>query len=188
MPQHTEALDRLARRDLRRKSSGNMKRTRPLRVTRAQAQYKGKLPDQREAAAQFQSKPERFRLLAWGKGKRSGDAPLQLGRMGRVKRYASADVSLCDIDTVRAPRLEKVFRLAHVLGVGVRWVRLDRSHSGRWHLLVCWRARFSKLELIAIQAILGSDYKREAFNLYRVRSGVRSRRWNFLFDEKLELA
>lgn len=131
-------------------------------------------------------------MLAWGKKQKSKSAVsanegLQLGRMGRVKRYGTPDVSLCDIDTARCPTLERVFRLARVLGVGIVWIRLDRSHSGRWHLLVKWRARFSKLEMIAIQAILGSDFKREAFNLYRVRSGVRSRRWNFLFESKLDL-
>jgi hypothetical protein len=160
-----------------------------MRATRAQAQYKGKLADQREARAQFETQRKKFRVLAWGKQNRSAaqSENLKLGRMGRVKRYASSNVTLCDMDSQRAPTLERAFRIARILGIRIRWVRLDRSHSGRWHMLIEWAARFSKLETIALQAMLGSDYKRELFNLYRVRSGVKSRRWNFLFESKLDL-
>lgn len=185
MPQLTARPGRSASPVSKRRSTGNM------RLTRAQAQYRGPLADQREARAQFQAKREKFQVLAWGKQKSkkavAANDGLQLGRMGRVKRYANPSETLCDIDSARAPGLGRVFRLARVLGVSVAWIRLDKSHSGRWHLIVRWRARFSKLELIAMQAILGSDPKREMFNLYRVRSGVRSRRWNFLFESKLDV-
>lgn len=114
-------------------------------------------------------------------------ASLTLGRMGRVKMYANPSVTMCDIDRKKVPTLQRVYRLARILGVRIDYVRFDASHSGKWHLIVRWKARFSKLEIIAIQAMLGSDWKREMFNLYRVRSGVRSRRWNFLFEEKLDV-
>jgi len=42
-------------------------------------------------------------------------------------------------------------------------------------------------DVIIIQLILGSDYKREAFNLYRVMSGEygqKDRSWNVLFHRK----
>ena len=65
----------------------------------------------------------------------------------------------------------------------VECVRYDRTRHG-WHVLVGVEAELSPLMIVAAQAILGSDLKREAFNLMRVqrpRRGFFRERWNVLY-------
>jgi hypothetical protein len=70
-----------------------------------------------------------------------------------------------------------------------RWplaaVRFDRTAHG-WHVLVDVRGRIAPPYIVAAQAILGSDAKREAFNLMRVRQlrqlpAFWRSRWNVLY-------
>lgn len=73
-------------------------------------------------------------------------------------------------------------------------IRRFRSHNRKWHVVVYVRsARLpSPILIVALQAILGSDWKRETFNLYRARQlplAPQSWRlfsaWNTLYREKL---
>ncbi len=66
-------------------------------------------------------------------------------------------------------------------------IRCIRTRRG-WHMVVEWNRELKLLEIVAIRAILGSDWKRKALNLMRVRSGkaASSPRWNFLFERKLQ--
>lgn len=108
-----------------------------------------------------------------------------VGRAGLVKCYARPDWTMCDFDSAKAPSLESVWRLAKMIDVFPLWIRLDRTRRG-WHLIIQWNRRFRPIEIVAIQAVLGSDLKRETFNLARVFSGkARNRRWNLLFERKL---
>lgn len=68
---------------------------------------------------------------------------------------------------------------------GVEDVRIDRTAHG-YHALVRVRRRLSPAVMVAAQAILGSDVKREAFNLMRVQglakqSAFWRARWNVLY-------
>jgi hypothetical protein len=79
----------------------------------------------------------------------------------------------------------------------VRYRRLKivryRSSSRKWHVVVylyCYRLP-PPLFIVAAQAICGSDWKREAFNLLRAknlpnapREWRRNGRWNTLYREK----
>lgn len=108
-----------------------------------------------------------------------------IGRAGLVKCYARPNWTMCDYDTKKAPSLESVWRLSKLLGIRPVWIRMDRTVRG-WHLIVEWSRRFRPIEIVCIQAVLGSDLKRETFNLARVFSGkARNRRWNLLFERKI---
>lgn len=70
-------------------------------------------------------------------------------------------------------------------------VRYDRTRRG-FHVVIWLSESLTRAELVALQACLGSDARREALNLMRVRSmrvyGCPPRdraRWNLLFEEKL---
>lgn len=84
-------------------------------------------------------------------------------------------------------------RIGHVvrcMGARVEWYALNRSSSGRgWHLRVKVTRKWAPLRVVAAQAMLGSDWRREAFNAERVRglrhAGPLARtRWNVLYQRK----
>lgn len=73
-------------------------------------------------------------------------------------------------------------------------VRRFRTRRG-WHIVVYGprKYRISALETVAAQAILGSDWRRETFNLIRARNLAKAPpswrkvgAWNTLYQEKLE--
>lgn len=106
---------------------------------------------------------------------------------GKVKEFAKPNESYLDIDAARAPKLSGINSLAHILGVVPLFVRCDRTRRG-WHIVIRWSRKFQPIEHVAIQAILGSDYRRETLNLMRVLSGPRgagTKRWNLLYSGKL---
>lgn len=84
------------------------------------------------------------------------------------------------------------FRLKMVsdtLGLRYKWARIDRTRHG-YHMEVEFRSRtkISPVDLVLVQALLGSDWKRECFNARRARSlsrqpamWRRAPRWNVLY-------
>ena len=58
----------------------------------------------------------------------------------------------------------------------------EESKGGNTHVTIYVSEDFSDLEVLAIQAILGSDYIREAFNFTRIKAGQKN--WDILFDGK----
>jgi hypothetical protein len=76
---------------------------------------------------------------------------------------------LCDFDGAipcdfwtRVEMVAKVHRFA-IVGASV-----ERSGSGKgWHVVVIVRERVAIMRVVALQAILGSDWKRELFNSRR---------------------
>jgi len=65
-------------------------------------------------------------------------------------------------------------------------VRFDRTRRG-WHVVVGIRKRVVPALIVAAQAVLGSDYKREAYNIMRVQSLATlspywRARWNVLYS------
>lgn len=75
-----------------------------------------------------------------------------------------------------------------VLKVPVEWWSVTRTRRG-YHLEIAIRRQWHPWRVIAVQAILGSDRRRETFNLRRVAAWrtltpfARSR-WNVLFTQK----
>jgi hypothetical protein len=73
-------------------------------------------------------------------------------------------------------------------------MRRFRSHSGKWHVVVAMYCKRlpPPVAIVALQTLLGSDWKRETFNLVRARNLGRVprawqhlARWNTLYSEKL---
>lgn len=107
-----------------------------------------------------------------------------LGPAGIVKTYAKSNQTFCDYDgKYRAP-IHRIVRLGQMCGIYPKWMREDRTAHG-WHGVICWSRRLRPLEIVALQCLLGSDLERETYNLARVMSGKKSRRWNLLFERKL---
>jgi hypothetical protein len=109
-----------------------------------------------------------------------------LGNAGVVKFYGAPDLTLCDYDKPDKPATGyHVARVARMLNAKPLWTRLDRTKNG-WHMVIQWNREFAPLEVVALQAALGSDVKREAYNLGRVMSGKATDwKWNVLFLYKL---
>lgn len=65
------------------------------------------------------------------------------------------------------------------------WLR--RTRHG-WHVGIAVTGRWSPWRLVAMQACLGSDWRREVFNVAKVQR-VRNRRapWNVLYTRKVQV-
>lgn len=107
-----------------------------------------------------------------------------IGEAGIVKQYAQPDMTMCDYDSPWRPPIHVIARVAQMLRVKPIWMREDKTRRG-WHMLILWNRTFTPIEIVALQCVLGSDRQREAYNLARVFSGVKSERWNLLFERKL---
>lgn len=82
-------------------------------------------------------------------------------------------------------RLEMIARLHRL---PVEWVRIDRTRHG-YHMTIRIRRRVAMRRVILLQAVLGSDWKREAFNSARAwRANVPAfwrRRFNVLYSRHI---
>jgi len=99
------------------------------------------------------------------------------------------NVLLIDVDEVfcSSTRRKVAKRIAEVMDLlNVENYTLDfrRSTSGYTHAVVklYLKRKLSDLEIVLLQALCGSDWKREAFNYMRVLSGIEN--WNVLFVKK----
>ena len=132
----------------------------------------------------------KVRGVTWGSSRVTNAQLLNcsLERFGEMKEYARRDRIYCDFDRAKRPTLSGLWTLARLCGLRIRWVRLDRTRRG-WHMVCQLHAALEPLAIVAIQAILGSDYRRESLNLMRCLSGPRgknqARGWNILFRRKL---
>lgn len=108
------------------------------------------------------------------------------------KRTLSGISGLLLVDIDRGVLLPKVGRLCLLLrraGYRPVWLAQKRSRSGKgWHLIlkVTPRPRHP-MEVVALQAILGSDVMREACNLRRAKMlptmpRWARRMWNVLYE------
>ena len=117
------------------------------------------------------------------------------------KRRAWKAIVKVDFDTPRVPRdfVERLrFLYYNCIPAGAEWteaapqfrLRRHRSTHGGWHVIVeSDKLRLGPRETVAIQAILGSHWRREAFNLSRVVLLHRAppmwrERWNVLYRRK----
>lgn len=98
-----------------------------------------------------------------------------------------------DYDHKRLPRdySDRIGACNRLLSLGLVRDAIEETRRG-WHISLYVRRRLSPLEIVALQAILGSDWKRELFNLARARglaaapSFWRKDRWNVFYARKLE--
>lgn len=125
--------------------------------------------------------------------------------IGKSKRGKSASTTgktperallLLDFDTRESYRAapERLRFLARWFDVPFASCRVRRFRTRRgWHMVVYYRGvkRFTAAQIVAAQAIAGSDWRRETFNLVRARhltSAPKSWRrvgvWNTLYAEK----
>jgi hypothetical protein len=81
---------------------------------------------------------------------------------------------------------------SRIIGLRVNFIRYDRTRRG-WHIVIRLERRkrknggFTPLEKVALQAVFGSDARREALNLMRVINGNgKDKRWNILYSRKLK--
>jgi hypothetical protein len=115
-------------------------------------------------------------------------AAMNLKRAGVVKLRGDRRTVFCDYDRRPAPSLRTVCRTLAQVGIlrFVAFVLYEPSPSGLgWHLVIRFRRAFTSGELVSLQFALGSDRKRERYNLRRVICGARPRDWNLLFNLKL---
>jgi len=97
-----------------------------------------------------------------------------------------------DYDAARLPDAleDRIGHVAACMGARVKWYALNRSSGGvGWHLRVCVTGRHGPARVVLAQSLLGSDWRREAFNLARARglrgAGELARtRWNVLYGRK----
>lgn len=116
-----------------------------------------------------------------------------IGAAGFVKEYSDAHNILCDFDgdsdLLGGPlrRLASVHTLARYCQAKVVYFRLDKTENG-WHAIIRFDRKLPRLAIVACQAILGSDPKREMLNLSRALQPMNRFsmfRWNILFASKL---
>lgn len=93
-----------------------------------------------------------------------------------------------DFDGARLPKIEmRVAAFTVLTGVRVLGLAYARTRRG-WHVMVPLARRLPPAQIVAAQAILGSDPMRELFNLARVRrlrsvpSWSESNKWNVLYE------
>jgi hypothetical protein len=92
---------------------------------------------------------------------------------------------------MRAVRSNSLFSTLRLVGVKARNTSYQRTRHG-WHVVVDLNMRLSPAETIALQAVCGSDRKREALDLMREIALARGkyprfwiRRFNILYKGKL---
>ena len=76
----------------------------------------------------------------------------------------------------------RVHFIEDILGIEFISEKRFRSKSGNAHAVLETKVELKPLEILCLQAILGSDWMREAFNLRRIRRGQRN--WNILFEHE----
>lgn len=117
---------------------------------------------------------------------------LTCSRFGIVKETADPRKLMLDFDRNARPNLRPVWAVCRLVGLQPRMYRLDRTRKG-WHVVIWLSFPLTPAEIVAVQACMGSDPRREALNAMRViairRNRIRNRfwsnRWNLLYAEKL---
>ncbi len=93
-----------------------------------------------------------------------------------------------DCDNRRHWGRMRIANTIRILGLGLQHVRAYSTRNG-YHFYLNVDRTLTGPELVCIQALMGSDHKREALNFLRVHSGEypgHDRSWNILFAEKWE--
>lgn len=100
-------------------------------------------------------------------------------------------MTFCDYDEPTAPHLRPMYVVARLCGLVPKWVEYYRTRRG-WHVTIQWSRKLEPLAIVALQAVLGSDPRRESLNLMRVlnkadiKHGGKQNKWNLLYSRKLK--
>ena len=95
-----------------------------------------------------------------------------------------------DIDKpyISMQNANRIIKVKNILGLDIIDIDIHKSTNGNYHILIEVLNPINDYEIICIQILMLSDYKRECFNLLRIHSnkfisnGVE---WNVLFTHKL---
>jgi len=124
------------------------------------------------------------------KSRNENDLPIEFKRWGRVQsdHLWRPGLVYIDWDHRRTPPMRPVWTGLRICGLRPRWIQHRRTQHG-WHVIISLTRRLPAAETVALQAILGSDRRRENLNLMRVlalpkHSRFFQQRWNLLFLEK----
>ncbi len=110
--------------------------------------------------------------------------------IGLVKEWAEPHKTLCDYDgALPLDLFERCLRLSRMIGVRMTSWRCDKTKRGH-HVVITWDRDFQPAEIVALQAILGSDSNRESMNLMRLLSDsdgtlAAKKAANLLYQKKL---
>lgn len=101
-----------------------------------------------------------------------------------MKEVGHPKRTLLDYDHSRPVSLRKIAWVSRTIQNKVKLVRYDRTTKG-YHVIIHWERPMDSLQILALQAILGSDYRRESLNWFRLDSGIQADNWNILYSNKL---
>lgn len=95
------------------------------------------------------------------------------------------DIDKYCISNQQVARINKIITL---LKLDILFVEVHRSQNKKYHIILHCANKITDYELVCIQALMGSDYKRECFNLLRVKSNkFKKQSWNVLFLKKFQI-
>jgi len=91
-----------------------------------------------------------------------------------------------DIDRKIYSGSNRIIRVCSILRLTVLSSRVKRSRNGNFHWIIKIRENLTPMQIVCIQAIMGSDWKRECFNMLRAsqledKSELVNKHWNVLF-------
>jgi len=98
--------------------------------------------------------------------------------MGTVKLDIDRRCKLLEIQ-------ERIDTVMFLTKIRVSRIRALHTRKG-WHVYIDLTNKLSDMEVVALQAILGSDWKREALNWRRAHR-KECKNWNVLFFEKRDI-
>lgn len=111
-------------------------------------------------------------------------------------RYVRGSILIIDVDNHFAISFRNLAGRIRVLRNSLHFLNFCYAKTKRgWHIHIETRERLNPPEIIAIQAILGSDRNRECLNMYRwlcMRDRYNGlprywkKRWNLSFERKLK--
>lgn len=112
-------------------------------------------------------------------------------RFGVVRKTTNPRELYLDFDRPKGPTLPMIWTVLRAVGLRPGAIEYRRSRRG-WHVVVPVNAALLPAEQVALQAVMGSDSRRELLNAMRVisirRRGARPfwrARWNLLYARKL---
>ena len=97
-----------------------------------------------------------------------------------------------DFDKPEKPNFQKIWAVLGICGIIIDAIRVSKSKHGGTHVLIKTKPVLRDWEILTLQAIMGSDWKRETFNYIRVKAITENprgwereyweRNWNVLFE------
>lgn len=114
---------------------------------------------------------------------------MTFGHLGRIDTYGAANKLLLDFDRPDKPNLPRIWNVCRRHALKPRALSCNATAHG-WHVIVLLGRRVAPWQALALQAIMGSDWRRESLNLLRLWDGPEPKRqyrwrWNILYTRKV---